>query len=50
MNDNTYFKAEVLGYDARTDLAVLKVHSNKDLPLLHLVILIQQGLAIQLLQ
>ncbi|MDX5495300.1 MAG: trypsin-like peptidase domain-containing protein, partial [Wolbachia endosymbiont of Nomada marshamella] len=32
MNDNTYFKAEVLGYDARTDLAVLKVHSNKDLP------------------
>jgi serine protease Do len=32
MNDNTYSKAEVLGYDARTDLAVLKVHSNKDLP------------------
>ncbi|XP_076246355.1 putative periplasmic serine endoprotease DegP-like [Calliopsis andreniformis] len=32
MNDNTYFTAVVLGYDARADLAVLKVHSNKDLP------------------
>lgn len=32
MNDNTHFKEEVLGYDARTDLAVLKIHSNKDLP------------------
>ncbi|WP_353271498.1 DegQ family serine endoprotease [Wolbachia endosymbiont (group A) of Rhorus exstirpatorius] len=31
MNDNTYFKAEVLGYDARTDLAVLKINSDKDL-------------------
>ncbi len=31
MNDNTYFTAEVLGYDARTDLAVLKINSDKDL-------------------
>ncbi len=31
MNDNTYFKAEVLGYDARTDLAVLKIKADKDL-------------------
>lgn len=32
MNDNTYFKAEVLGSDAKTDLAVLKIRSDKDLP------------------
>ncbi|OWZ25186.1 trypsin-like peptidase domain protein [Wolbachia endosymbiont of Wuchereria bancrofti] len=31
MNDNTYFKAEVLSYDARTDLAVLKIKADKDL-------------------
>ncbi|WCR58536.1 DegQ family serine endoprotease [Wolbachia endosymbiont of Ctenocephalides felis wCfeJ] len=31
MNDNTYFKAEVLGYDAKTDLAVLKIKADKDL-------------------
>ncbi|WP_168463903.1 DegQ family serine endoprotease [Wolbachia endosymbiont of Ctenocephalides felis wCfeT] len=31
MSDNSYFKAEVLGYDARTDLAVLKIKSDKDL-------------------
>jgi serine protease Do len=31
MNDNTYFEAEVLGYDARTDLAVLKIKTDKDL-------------------
>ncbi len=31
MNDNTYFTAEGLGYDARTDLAVLKINSDKDL-------------------
>jgi len=31
MNDNTYFKAEVLGYDAKTDLAVLQIKANKDL-------------------
>lgn len=28
MNDNTYFKAEVLGYDIKTDLAVLKINSS----------------------
>ncbi len=32
MNDNTYFKAEVSGYDAKTDLAVLKIKADKDLP------------------
>ncbi|QOD38769.1 DegQ family serine endoprotease [Candidatus Wolbachia massiliensis] len=31
MNDNTYFKAEILGHDAKTDLAVLKIKANKDL-------------------
>ncbi|MCV3769636.1 MAG: DegQ family serine endoprotease, partial [Wolbachia pipientis] len=31
MNDDTYFKAEVLGYDAKTDLAVLKIKADKDL-------------------
>ncbi|NUX01231.1 Do family serine endopeptidase [Wolbachia endosymbiont of Madathamugadia hiepei] len=31
MNDNTYFKAEVLGYDAKTDLAVLQIKADKDL-------------------
>lgn len=31
MNDNTYFKAEVLGYDARTDLAVLKINAGREL-------------------
>lgn len=31
MNDSTYFKAEVLGYDSQTDLAVLKIHTNKPL-------------------
>ncbi|GFY65227.1 probable periplasmic serine endoprotease DegP-like [Trichonephila inaurata madagascariensis] len=31
MNDNTYFKAEVSGYDAKTDLAVLKIKADKDL-------------------
>ncbi len=30
MNDDTYFKAEVLGYDAKTDLAVLKIKADKD--------------------
>ncbi|MDD9331562.1 MAG: DegQ family serine endoprotease [Wolbachia sp.] len=32
MNDNTYFKAEVLGHDSRTDLAILKINSDKSLP------------------
>ncbi|MCA4774128.1 DegQ family serine endoprotease [Wolbachia endosymbiont of Mansonella perstans] len=31
MNDNTYFKAEVLGYDTKTDLAVLQIKADKDL-------------------
>ncbi|QKX01680.1 Do family serine endopeptidase [Wolbachia endosymbiont of Cruorifilaria tuberocauda] len=31
MNDDTYFRAEVLGYDAKTDLAVLKIKAGKDL-------------------
>lgn len=31
MSDNAYFKAEVLGYDAKTDLAVLKINSDHDL-------------------
>ncbi|MGL9681676.1 MAG: DegQ family serine endoprotease [Wolbachia sp.] len=31
MNDNTYFKAEVLGYDAKTDLAVLQIKADKKL-------------------
>ncbi|MCM1001415.1 MAG: DegQ family serine endoprotease [Wolbachia endosymbiont of Melophagus ovinus] len=31
MNDNTYFKAEILGYDAKTDLAVLQIKADKDL-------------------
>lgn len=32
MNDSSYFKAEVLGYDLQTDLAVLKINSDKALP------------------
>ncbi|WP_253300090.1 DegQ family serine endoprotease [Wolbachia endosymbiont of Chironomus riparius] len=28
-NDGSYFKAEVLGYDSQTDLAVLKINSDK---------------------
>ncbi|MDG7056201.1 MAG: DegQ family serine endoprotease [Wolbachia endosymbiont of Meromenopon meropis] len=31
MNDNTYFKAEVLGYDAKTDLAALQIKADRDL-------------------
>ncbi|OEY86367.1 protease Do [Wolbachia pipientis] len=32
MNDTTDFKAEVLGYDAHADLAVLKINADKPLP------------------
>jgi serine protease Do len=31
LNDNTYFKAEVLGFDSRTDLAVLKINTDVSL-------------------
>ncbi|XP_017477846.1 PREDICTED: probable periplasmic serine endoprotease DegP-like [Rhagoletis zephyria] len=29
MNDSTYFKAEVVGYDSQTDLAVLKINADR---------------------
>ncbi|WFW29760.1 MAG: DegQ family serine endoprotease [Wolbachia endosymbiont of Menacanthus eurysternus] len=31
MNDNTYFKAEVLGFDTKTDLAVLQIKADREL-------------------
>ncbi|UWI83113.1 Do family serine endopeptidase [Wolbachia endosymbiont of Howardula sp.] len=31
INDNSYFKAEVLGFDVKTDLAVLKIQADRDL-------------------
>ncbi len=32
MNDSTDFKAEVIGFDSRADLAVLKINAGKPLP------------------
>jgi len=35
LQDNTTLKATLIGHDDRTDLAVLKVHSDKPLPAVH---------------